>query len=401
MKNKKKFTEGLTRNVVTLGLVSGLTDISSEMLYPIVPIFLTSVLHAPISVVGLIEGTAEATASLLKAAGGRWSDKTSKRKPFLILGYSLSAVSKPLMALAHTWHFVLFSRFLDRTGKGIRTSARDALLASSAAKKHWGKAFGLHRAMDTAGAALGPLIAIFLLNTLHFDYRQVFIIAFAPALLGVLVLTAMVREQSPAGPFPEENTASAGPIPPLSPQFRRFLFFYAIFALGNSSDVFLLLKAKNTGFSTTAVILAYVGYNMVYALAAAPAGRLSDRLGRKKTLAFGFAVFSTVYLGFAIAETAPAIWFLFALYGFCGAFTEGVAKTAVADFSESRNRGTAMGFFHGMTGLLAFAASTAAGLLWSGISPSAPFLLGAACALVSATLIFRWQEKPPVQGAAI
>ena len=384
---------GLTRNVTFLGVVSGLTDISSEMLYPIVPVFLTTVLGAPMQVVGLIEGVAEATASLLKIAGGRLSDRFGKRKPFVVAGYSLSAVSKPLLALAAGWHFVLFSRFLDRVGKGLRTSARDALIADSIDKEHWGKAFGFHRAMDTLGAALGPLAALLIINSMPADkpdYRFIFMAAFVPAVLGVFVLLYFVREAATASKAPGPSPAARTP---MTSDFKVFLFLYAIFALGNSSDVFLIMKAKDLGFTLTHVILAYTGYNLVYALLAAPAGWLSDRLGKIKTMAFGFLVFAAVYLGFALADKPWMVWLLFALYGFYGAFNEGIAKAVVSHLSAGDNRASAMGYFQGAMGFLAFFASAMAGLLWDRLSPAAPFVAGAACAFVSMSALMIWTHK--------
>jgi MFS family permease len=395
----ENFKKGLTKNVVFLGVVSGLTDISSEMLYPLMPLFLTTVLNAPMSAVGLIEGTAEAAASILKAAGGLWSDRTSRRKPFVVWGYGLSSLSKPLMALAYVWPLVLCARVIDRIGKGVRTSARDALVASSTPREHWGKAFGFHRAMDTAGAALGPLVALFLMSYVGFGYRPIFIIAFVPAALGVIVLMRFVQE-----PRVEARPSAAGARTGLSfrenlrsmtPEFKRFLIFYGIFALGNSSDAFLLLKAKNMGFTTAHVILAYVGYNVVYALCAAPAGWLSDKLGRARTMVIGFVVFALVYLGFGLANAPGMVWALFAVYGFYGAFNEGVAKAMVADLSGSANRGAAMGVFQGATGLLAFVASFGAGILWDKVSPAAPFIAGAVCAAVSSVLLLTL--KPSVR----
>jgi len=384
---------GLTRNVTFLGVVSGLTDISSEMLYPIVPVFLTTVLGAPMQVVGLIEGVAEATASLLKIAGGRLSDRFGKRKPFVVAGYSLSAVSKPLLALAAGWHFVLFSRFLDRVGKGLRTSARDALIADSIDKEHWGKAFGFHRAMDTLGAALGPLAALLIINSMPADkpdYRFIFMAAFVPAVLGVFVLLYFVREAATASKAPGPSPAARTP---MTSDFKVFLFLYAIFALGNSSDVFLIMKAKNLGFTLTHVILAYTGYNLVYALLAAPAGWLSDRLGKIKTMAFGFLVFAAVYLGFALTDKPWMVWLLFALYGFYGAFNEGIAKAVISHLSSGDNRASAMGYFQGTMGFLAFFASAMAGLLWDRLSPAAPFVAGAACAFVSMSALMIWTHK--------
>jgi MFS family permease len=389
----KDMRAGLTRNVTFLGVVSGLTDISSEMLYPIVPIFLTSVLGAPMRVVGLIEGLAEATASFFKIAGGLWSDKAGKRKPFVVAGYSLSAVSKPILALAATWHFVLFSRFIDRVGKGLRTSARDALIANSIEKEHWGKAFGFHRAMDTMGAALGPLAALFMLNMMSPaapNYRLIFMAAFIPAVLGVFVLLYFVKEAAAA---PKSIPTIAAPRAAMTSDFKTFVGLYAIFALGNSSDVFLIMKAKSIGFSTTHVILAYTGYNLVYAAMAAPAGWLSDKLGKIKTMSFGFLVFAAVYLGFAAADQGWMIWALFALYGFYGAFNEGIAKAVISTLSSGENRATAMGYFQGALGLLTLAASAMAGLLWDKVSPAAPFIVGAGCAFLSMTALIIWTRK--------
>ena len=379
---------GLSRNVTFLGVVSGLTDISSEMLYPIVPVFLTSVLGAPMQIVGVIEGIAEGTASFVKIIGGRLSDRAGKRKPFVIAGYSLSALATPLLALASTWHFVLCSRFLDRVGKGIRTSARDALVAGSTDKEHWGKAFGFHRAMDTLGAAIGPLVALAMIQYMGADkpdYRFIFMTAFVPALLGVLVLVYFVKEvaKPPAAP-------GAPASEPMTADFKKFVAMYAIFALCNSSDVFLIMKAKTMGFTLTHVILAYTGYNIVYASLAAPAGWLSDRLGKINTMVFGFLVFAAVYFGFAFATRTWMIWPLFALYGFYGAFNEGISKAVVSHLSTGGNRASAMGYFQGTLGFLTFAASALAGFLWDKVSPSAPFLVGACGALIAGAAMTVW-----------
>ncbi|MGD9641667.1 MAG: MFS transporter [Elusimicrobiales bacterium] len=382
---------GLTRNVTLLGVVSGLTDISSEMLYPIVPVFLTSVLGAPMQVVGVIEGAAEATASFVKILGGRLSDKYGARKPFVVAGYSLSAVSKPLLALAFSWQFVLFARFVDRVGKGLRTSARDAMIAGSVDRAHWGKAFGFHRAMDTLGAALGPLAALALIHFLGAerpDYRLIFLAAFVPALLGVAVLVYFVKEA--AGPRRAPGAPGGAP---MSADFKIFMVIYAVFSLGNSSGVFPIMKAKEMGFSLTHVILAYTGYNLVYAALASPAGWLADRLGKIRTMTFGLAVFAAVYLGFALADRPWQIWLLFALYGFYGAFSEGIAKAVVSHLSADENRASAMGYFQGMLGFLTFASSAAAGFLWDRVSPAAPFMAGALCALLAAAALLLWTRS--------
>ncbi|MFA6093747.1 MAG: MFS transporter [Elusimicrobiota bacterium] len=382
--------KGIGRNVWVLGIVSGLTDISSEMLYPIVPLFLTAQLGAPMAAVGLIEGTAEATASLLKAVGGRLSDRLGRRKPFVLAGYGLSALSKPLMALATGWTCVLFTRFIDRTGKGLRTAPRDALIAAACDKEHRGLAYGFHRAMDTAGAALGPLTALGLMHFWGLGYRQVFLAAFVPGLLGVLALAAFAKETRPAEEEAPAALPPAAPVPavaasPLSSEFKRFLWIYGLFAICNSSDVFLLLRMKAEGFGTEEVLLAYVAYNVVYAALAMPAGRLSDSLGRPKTLALGLGIFACVYLGFAFLHSRAALWALWMSYGLYGALTEGVAKAYVADLSTPASRASLMGYFQGMSGGLAFAASAAAGLLWTHVGAPAPFLMGALGAAAAAS----------------
>ena len=388
-----RLLQGLGRNVIILGFVSLFTDISSEMLYPIVPLFLTTVLHAPMSVVGLIEGIAESTASLLKIVSGWWSDRTRRRQPFVVWGYSLAAVSKPLMALATTWHLVLVSRLIDRFGKGIRTSPRDAMIAASCDPRARGKAFGLHRAMDTIGAFLGPILAVVLLSYFHASYQTIFLIAFVPAALGVAALAFLQKETIAAA----ASAKPAGGHAPISAELKRFVLIYGVFALGNSSDVFLLLKAKQAGLSANGVLLTYIFYNFVYALAATPAGWLSDKLSRRSLLIGGLAVFAVVYGGFALSAGKAAIWVLFALYGFYAAATEGVAKALVADLSTPENRGTAMGLLNMATGVLAFVASTVAGVLWSRVNPAAPFLYGAACAVAAAVLLVVVRPRPAVE----
>ena len=293
----KYLFQGLGRNVMLLGFVSLFTDISSEMLYPIVPLFLTTALNAPMSVVGLIEGIAESTASLLKIVSGWWSDRAGRRQPFVVWGYSLSATSKPLLALASTWHLVLASRLIDRVGKGIRTSPRDAMIAASCDPNARGKAFGLHRAMDTIGAFLGPILAILLLSVFDLSYQTIFMIAFIPATLGVATLAFLRRET----PTPKPASGATLPKAPISPELKKFILIYGLFALGNSSDVFLLLKAKEVGLSANGVLLTYVFYNFVYALAAMPAGWLSDKLSRRALMIGGLVVFAVVYTGFAFA----------------------------------------------------------------------------------------------------
>lgn len=402
----KDIIKGVKKNVFILGLVSFFTDISSEMLYPIIPLFLTAVLHAPMSVVGLIEGIAESTASLLKVVSGWMSDKSGKRKPFVIYGYSLSTIAKPLLAFAATWHFVLAARFLDRFGKGLRSSARDALIADSTEAQYRGKAFGFHRSLDSIGAVIGPLIALLLLYYLdknHWNldasYRMIFLIAFIPALISVLLLLFFVTEK--AG---ERKDDLKFRLSDFSRDFKIFLLISVVFAIGNSSNVFLILRANDIfgnfggvpsiitstfgSFVVVAVvILTYVIYNITYSLFSMPAGMLSDRIGRRNVMIGGFLIYSIVYLGFAIANEGYLVWILFAIYGFYIAMTDGVSKAYAVDLVPADKRGTAIGLYYTATGLMALAASIIAGLLWDLAGASAPFLFGSAMALVAAVML--------------
>ncbi|MFZ2410055.1 MAG: MFS transporter [Candidatus Methanoperedens sp.] len=396
---EKDIIKGIKKNVFVLGLVSFFTDISSEMLYPIIPIFLTTVLAAPMSIVGIIEGIAESTASILKVVSGWLSDKSGKRKPYVIFGYSLSTISKPLLAFATTWHFVLTARFLDRFGKGLRSSARDALIADSTDAQYRGKAFGFHQSLDTLGAVIGPLLALLFLYLLDGKYQLIFLIAFIPALISVILLFFFVSEKKG-----EKKDGLKFKLSDFSREFKIFLLITLIFALGNSSNAFLILRAKNifeisggipsiitSVFGPIAVIaivvLTYVVYNITYSLSSMPAGILSDKIGRRNVMVGGFLIFSLVYLGFALVNEGYQIWILFAVYGFYMAMTEGVSKAFVVDMVPPEKRGTAIGMYYTATGLLALLSSIIAGLLWDYIGASAPFLFGSAMALAAAALM--------------
>ncbi len=381
---KKVF--GLSPNVVVLGGVSLLTDISSEMLYPLVPVFLTTVLGAPVAALGLIEGAAEATANVLKIFSGWWSDRTGVRKPFVIGGYGLSAFSKPLLALATGWPFVLFMRLADRTGKGLRTSARDALIADYTGEKERGRAFGLHRAMDSMGAVLGPLLALWFMSRYGENpagYRAVFLWAFLPAVLGV-VLLFIVRERQFTAKF-KRPTFGWGIF---NKDLKVFLLVNLVFYLGNSSDAFIILRAKGMGLSMATVILAYVLYNLVYSLASTPAGILADRMGKRKVFFIGLLVFSAVYFGLAFLDSPGWLWPLFAVYGLYTAMTDGVGKAYVTVLVDESHRATALGAYNMITGLAGFAASLAAGLLWTAIGPQAAFIYGGTAAGLAAGLFY-------------
>ncbi|MFQ5596310.1 MAG: MFS transporter [Anaerolineae bacterium] len=368
---------GLPRNVVALGLVSLFQDISSEMIYPLLPLFLANVLGADKAIIGLIEGIAESTASLLKVFSGWLSDRSGRRKAWAVGGYSLSALVKPAVALAQAWPFVLGVRFLDRVGKGVRTAPRDALLAASTPAESRGRSFGLHRAMDTTGAIIGPLLAFVLLPVFSGNYRPVFAVTIIPGLISVALLVFLVRERHVRAPLGERQGLRIS-LAPFDRQFRLFLLAVVVFTLGNSSDAFLLLRADATGVPGVQIPLLWLVFNVVYALASTPAGALSDRIGRRGVIVGGYAVFALVYLGFARASTVWHIWLLFAAYGLYYGLTEGVQRAYAADLVPDHLRGTAFGVYHTLTGLALFPASLVAGRLWQTIGVPAPFFYGAA-----------------------
>jgi MFS family permease len=379
---------GLSRTVKALGLVSLCTDISSEMVYAVNPIFLTKVLGAPAWVVGLIEGIAESTASILKLYSGYLSDRAGKRKGFALLGYGLAAAAKPLMVFAGSWGDVLAARFIDRTGKGLRTAPRDALITENCAPDMRGRAFGLHRSMDTTGAVLGPLFSYFFLK--HHanpdDMRLLYALSCIPAVIGVLCLAFFVREAVKAAPKTDARPPRftlAG----LSPEYRTYLFIVALFGLGNSSDAFLILRAQSVGMTLLQMVLLYTLFNVVEALLGYSAGRLSDRVGRKPLLVAGYLVFAGVYLGFALLHSAAAVWPLFLLYGLYYTLTQGAQKALAADFAHKERLATEMGAFHMVVGLAALPASLIAGWLFKAVAPAAPFFVGAATATLAAALL--------------
>ncbi|MCL7412980.1 MAG: MFS transporter [ANME-2 cluster archaeon] len=364
--------------MIVLGLVSLFTDVASEMLYPIVPIFLTVVLGAPMTVVGLIEGIAESSANILKVISGWYTDRTTLRKPFVIAGYSISAISKPVMALAYGWPLVLVARLMDRTGKGLRTSARDALIADSSDTAHMGRSFGLHRSMDTIGAVAGPFITLGILFFSGDNYRLVFLAAFIPGLLSILLVTFYVKEHR----RPEVRKISFK-ISDLGRDYKILLMITGLFAMGNSSNVFLILRAEDLGFSLQMVILSYILFNIVSSLVSFPLGTLSDKWGRRNIMSAGFVVFGIVYFGFAWTQSGIYIWPLFIIYGIYEALTEGIGKAYVVDIVPLENRGTALGIYHAATGFMMLFASIIAGLLWDILTPAAPFIYGGGLALLS------------------
>lgn len=382
---KSTAANGLSRTVRLLGLVSLCTDLSSEMVYPLTPTFLTRVLGAPAWTVGIVEGVAESTASLLKFYSGWLSDRVGQRKPFAVAGYGLGAIAKPLIALSGVWVQVLGARFLDRVGKGLRAAPRDALIAENCSARQRGRAFGFHRSMDTVGALFGPLLGFWFLQQFPGQVRWLYAIAFVPAFLGVIILTLLVRE-----PKTEANALRSSPqftVRGLSSAYRRYLLIVGLFALGNSSDAFLLLRSQDLGVATEQMLLLYAVFNVMEAFFGMAAGNLSDRVGRRPLLVAGYLVFALVYLGFATARSSAVIWILFALYGLYSTLTQGVQKAFVTDLVHPERRGAEIGTFHMLIGFAALPASLIAGWLYTNISVAAPFYLGAIAATISALLL--------------
>lgn len=368
-------------NVRALGWVSFVNDLASELVYPVMPLFLTITLGAPVAVVGLIEGIAEGIATGLRGISGRLSDRSAHRRVRWIFGgYGVSALARPVLAAAPAWGWVLGARVGDRLGKAARTAPRDALIKDSTPAEVIGAAFGYHRALDTAGAVAGPLIAVVML-ALGASLRSVLWLAVIPGFLALLLLRR-VREAPAAAVAPLASTHSTQARVPMPRSFWFVLAVWVVFSLGNSSDVFLLLRSRELGLSSTLVILAYACYNVVYSGLSWPLGALSDRVSRPLVLAAGLVVFALVYLGFAAASASWVAWPLFLVYGVYIAATEGVARAWVADHAPAGASGTAYGIFAAATGGSLLVASVVAGLLWSRVSPSAPFVLG----VVSATL---------------
>ncbi len=377
----------LRGNILVFSFVSLFQDTASEMIYPLLPTFLTGVLLAPAAVVGLIEGLAESLSTLLKVVSGWLSDRSGRRKLWASGGYLLSGLVKPFFALATTWPQVLIIRTLDRVGKGVRGAPRDALMALDVPAGQRGQAFGFHRAMDTLGAVIGPILAALLLQVYQGNLRAVFAWAILPGLLSAALAIGFVRER------PAQSSAALLPrltLAPFDRRFKRFLLVLVLFTLANSSDAFLLLRARATGLPLALVPLLWLVFNSVYALGAGPAGWLSDRLPRKRLLIAGFIVYSLVYLGFALVSTTWQVWLLFACYGLYYAMTEGVSRALTADLTPPELRGTAFGLYYTATGLALFPASLIAGLLWDTVGPWAPFAFGAGWSALATLLLILW-----------
>ncbi|HZP66199.1 MAG TPA: MFS transporter, partial [Rudaea sp.] len=382
----------LPRTVWLLGLISLVNDSASEMIYPLVPLYLTSVLMAGPKALGLIEGIAEATGSLLKLVAGVFADRTHRIKYWVFAGYGVAGFARPLIAFATTTAGVLACRFADRVGKGLRTAPRDALLAFAVAPERRGLAFGFHRAMDNFGAVIGPLVAAALL-ALGLPLRHILLCAFVPAVLVVVLALAVQEPAREPALKPVPFTWNLREFPPA---FRRYLIVLALFVLGNSSNMFLLLRARELGLSETEVPMVWALVSFVAALLSTPLSALSDRIDRRSLIVGGWLTYAALYLLFGRLPAKPwLLWPMFGAYGVFLAATEGVEKALVADLVPSAVSGTAFGWYSLVTGALLLPASVLFGWLWASAAPFAAFAFGAACALAAAVLLRFWVMRPP------
>jgi MFS family permease len=403
VEKKRPGVRDLPRNVWAVGLTSFFMDVSSEMVINILPLFLANVLGVKTEIIGLIEGIAEATSSLLKIFSGWLSDKLGGRKWIAVAGYSLSAISKPFFYVASTWELVAGVRWADRVGKGIRTAPRDALVADSVNKEMRGLAFGFHRAMDTAGAMLGILIALGLVWALQSTdpdlaantFRTVVLVSLAPAFLAVLSLIIGAKDVAIKG----QRALPKFAFKQLGKPFMMFMVIISIFTLGNSSDAFLTLRAQDRGLNIVEILAMLVVFNLVYTLISTPAGSLSDRIGRKRLIIGGWLVYAAIYLGFGLAQSGWQVFVLYIAYGLYYGMAFGTSNALIADLVPEELRGTAYGTYNFFVGILAFPASLIAGILWQGagawggFGPAAPFLFGATMALLAALMLIAWNPK--------
>ncbi|MFH0916728.1 MAG: MFS transporter [bacterium] len=402
---------GLDRNVFFAGVSSFFMDVSSEMVYSLVPIFLSSVLGVNKSLIGLIEGIAETTASLLKMFAGWLSDKLGRRKPLMVFGYGVSTLSRPLLALAGGWGTVLGSRFVDRFGKGVRTAPRDAIVADSCDRRELGRSFGFHRAMDQFGAVIGPAVAFLVLTLRPGGYRTVFWISLIPGVLCVIVILFFIHDRRKRAGGTVTGAAAAGATgaadvtgaagaaggPPRSTLRERiarlrgpllaYLLVTAVFSLGNSSDAFLILRARDLQVAIVMIPVLYLMFNFIYSALSLPAGIIADRIGRRRVALIGFAVFAIAYAWMAMAHSQAAAWGVFAVYGVYMGIADGNGRALLAEFSTGARRGTAFGAYHMVVGLAALPASVIAGVLYDRVSPSAPFWVGAGGAVLAGVLM--------------
>ncbi len=401
----------LPRNVWAVSFTSFFMDVSSDMVINLIPLFLANVLGVQTSIIGLIEGIAEATASILKLFSGWLSDRLGGRKWLAVAGYGISALSKPFFYIATSWGLIAGVRWVDRIGKGIRTAPRDALVADSVTKETRGLAFGLHRAMDHSGAMVGVLIAALVvwwtqkdtLDLSQLTFQKIVLFSLIPAFLAVLTLAIGTKDVPVTG----QRAAPKFSLQNMGRPFNIFLVIVSIFTLGNSSDGFLILRAQNLGVSVTGILVMLAIFNLVVSLVSTPAGALSDRIGRRRLIIGGWLVYALIYFGFGLADDLWQIWVLYIAYGLYFGLAFGTSNAMVADLVPENMRGVAYGTYHAVIGLLAFPSSLIAGFLWqgvgswSGLGPSAPFIFGGALAFMAALLMAFWMPKPPWSEASV
>ena len=380
--NEKKKIFGLEKNAFFTGLTSFFTDTSTKMVYSVMPLFLLSI-GASKTTISLIEGIAESTASLLKAISGYWSDKIGKNKPFMIIGYGITAIITPLYALARIPIQILFFRFFERIGKGLRPAPRDSLISGSIKKNEAGKTFGFQKAMDNSGAIVGPLIAFLLLSIFPLNYSYIFLLATIPAILGVLTIIIFIKEAKAE----KKETTNKISLKLLPKKFYFFLIIIFVFTLGNSADALLLVKTSETGIDKSYIPFVYMIFNTVSVLLAIPIGKLSDRIGREKLIILGFIVYAIVYYFFGRFNSINVFIFLFMLYGFYSALTDGSQKAMISDIVSKDLKGTGFGIYHAVLGITLLPASLIAGLLYDKVNSNAPFYFGSIMALIATILM--------------
>jgi len=381
MKKEKKIF-GFNRNIIFTGLTSFLTDTSVKMVYSVMPMFLMS-LGASKTSLALIEGIAESTASLVKAFSGFWSDRIGKNKPFMLIGYGLSALIIPLYTFVVSPMQVLYLRFVERFGKGIRTAPRDSLIAGSVTNGETGRSFGLQKAMDNSGAIVGPLAAFVLLIFFPENYRLIFLLAGIPAVLSILVIILGIKEAK----RDQESLFKKFHFKDFPAKFYLFLVIVFVFTLGNSTDALLMVKANEVGVKVAFIPLVYMITSIVAVLFAIPVGSLSDRIGKEKILIAGYLIYAIVYYGFGVTSHAGAIVALFAMYGLYSAATDGIQKAFISDITDKNRQGTGLGIYNALLGITLLPASLIAGVLYDKVNSRVPFYFGAAMALVSAVLM--------------
>ncbi len=382
---KLSFFKGLTTNIIILGFVSMLTDLGSQMIFPLIPLFVTGILAAPAYIVGLIEGSAEAATSLLKVFSGYLSDKTHKRKPFIFLGYSISSLVKPFFALANTWPLVLFIRIIERTGKGMREAPRDAIVAESCAKEVRGKAFGFQRAMDGTGSVIGAILALILLPIL--GYKKMFVATIIPGIIAVItILLVKEKKQEKAAIKEQKKLNFKTSFKNLPKKLKYFILISAIFTLGNYGYAFLLLKAKDLGLTDVKAIMLYTIFYLTFAIWNIPIGTLSDKIGRKPILMGGYAIFAATSLGLMITSGITGLVICAIGYGIFFSMLDAGQRAFTVDLAKPELKATALGSFHTAVGLMELPAGFIAGILWETFSPAATFGWGFALSIIAIIL---------------